>query len=231
MKDKTVAVVPALNEEGSIAEVVSALRAHVDAVVVVDNQSTDGTARKAAASGADVVSAPLRGYGMACLAGIARAEALGATVVLLLDGDGSDDPAEAPVLLGPVLAGEVELALGVRPAEWIAPGAMTPVQRFGNWLAPRLMRAFVGARYSDMPPYKAIRVDAFRKLDVRDLGHGFTIELLLKAHARALSVCEVRVHCRARTAGVSKVSGTLWGSARASAKILSSIARHSQLIR
>ena len=221
-----VAVVPALDEEASVPDVVRGIRAHVDAVVVVDNGSLDATAAAARAAGADVVVEARRGYGRACIAGIARARALGADVVLFLDADGSEDPADAPGLLAPVLAGDADLALGVRARDAIEPGAMMPVQRFGNWLAPRLMRVAVGARYRDMPPFKAIRVGALDRLALTDTGHGFTIELLLRAHAHALRVVEVDVRCRARRAGVSKVSGTLRGSARAAGKIVWSIARH-----
>ena len=223
-----VAVLPALDEEGSVARVVRELAPLVDRVVVVDNGSRDRTARIAQEAGADVVVEPERGYGAACLAGVGRARALGAEVLLFLDADGSDDPAEAPRLLAPVRAGEVDLVLGVRPPHVAEPGALTPVQRFGNWLAPLAMRLATGARYRDMPPYKAIRLDAFDRLDVRERGHGFTIELLLGAHAARLRVREIDVRCRVRQAGVSKVSGTVVGSARAGARILGTIARHAR---
>ncbi|HEY8038991.1 MAG TPA: glycosyltransferase family 2 protein [Polyangiaceae bacterium] len=224
-----IAVVPALDEEASIAGVVRGALAHVDAVVVVDNGSRDATANRAREAGADVVDEPRRGYGAACLAGVGRARQRGATVVLFLDGDGSDDPGEAPLLLGPVERNEADLALGVRTR--VEPGAMTPVQRFGNWLAPRLMRAAVGARYRDMPPFKAVRLDALDRLALTDTGMGYIIEMLLAAHARGLRVVEVEVACRARRAGASKISGTLVGTVRASAKIVSAIGRHAVLQR
>jgi glycosyltransferase involved in cell wall biosynthesis len=221
-----VAVIPALDEEACIGDVVRGIAPHVDRVVVADNGSRDRTADRARDAGAVVVREAQRGYGAACLAGIARARALGASIVLLLDADGSDDPSEAPRLIAPITAGHADLVLGVRTRASIAPGAMTPVQRFGNWLAPRAMRLVTGARYHDMPPFKAIRRDALDALALTDRGHGFTIELLLRAHATHLRVREVTVHCRARMGGVSKVSGTLEGSARAAAKILVTIARH-----
>jgi glycosyltransferase involved in cell wall biosynthesis len=221
-----VAIIPALDEEGTIAEIVRGISAYVDRVVVVDNGSSDRTASLAREAGADVVRQPERGYGAACLAGIAHARELGSRILVFLDGDGSDDPSEAPLLIEPVSSGDADLALGVRRAETIAPRAMTPPQRFGNWLAPALMRAVLGARYSDLPPFKAIRVDALERLALSDRGHGFTIELLLRAHALRLRVVERPVHCRPRAAGVSKVSGTLSGSARAAVKILTSIATH-----
>ncbi len=221
-----VAVIPALDEAGNIASVVAGLLAHVTTVVVVDNGSADRTAEHAASAGADVVREPARGYGAACLAGVARARELGATVVLFCDADGSDDPADAPRLLDPVVRNECDLVLGIRTRDTVDDGAMTPVQRFGNWLAPLLMRAIIGARYSDMPPFKAIRREALDALALDDRGHGFTIQLLLRAHTEELRVVEIPVRCRARASGVSKVSGTVRGSARAAVKIVSTIVRH-----
>lgn len=221
-----VAVIPALNEEGSVSEVVRGVRRHVHRVIVVDNGSRDRTVDRAKEAGAEVIVHSARGYGAACLAGIARARALGATVILFLDSDGSEDPDEAPLLLAPTQSGEADLALGVRTRETIAEGAMTAPQRVGNRLAPALMRWLVGARYSDLPPFKAIRADALDRLTLRDRAHGFTIELLLEAHRHRLRVMERIVHCRPRAAGESKVSGTLSGSIRAGAKIIYSIGRY-----
>jgi glycosyltransferase involved in cell wall biosynthesis len=221
-----IAILPALDEEATVGAVVEALGEHADVVLVVDNGSRDRTAARARDAGAEVVHEPRRGYGAACLAGVARARELGAEVVLFLDADGSDDPREAPRLLAPVLAGEADLALGVRTRATTEPGAMTPAQRFGNWLAPILMRLAVGARYRDMPPFKAIRRDALEQLALRDAGMGYSIELLLEAHRKRLRVVEVEVSCRARRSGTSKVSGTLLGTVRAGLKITSTIAKH-----
>ncbi len=221
-----VAVVPCLDEEANVAAVVTGLSAWVDRVVVADAGSHDNTAAVAAAAGAEVVVEPRRGYGRACHAGIRRARQLGAQIVLFADGDGSDDPTDAPLLLGPVQRGEVDLCLGRRSGHLIEEGAMTAVQRFGNWLAPALMRLLFRASYHDMPPFKAIRASALYRLDLQDQSYGFTIEMLIKAHHRGLGVREVEVHHRARQGGHSKVSGTLVGSVRAAAKILTAISRH-----
>jgi glycosyltransferase involved in cell wall biosynthesis len=221
-----VAVVPALDEEGNVTDVVRGIAPHVDAVVVCDNGSRDRTADRARAAGAHVVVEPERGYGAACLAAVAAARRAGATIVLFLDGDGSDDPDDAPRLLAALRSGRADLALGVRTRATIEPGAMTPVQRFGNWFAPLAMRVLTGARYRDMPPFKAIRMSTLDALRVGDRGHGYTIELLLAAHRRGVSTEEMPVKCRRRRSGTSKVSGTVRGSARAAVKILATIARY-----
>ena len=221
-----VAVIPALDEEGSIGDVVTGIGRHVARVVVVDNGSLDRTPELARAAGAEVVAEARRGYGSACLKGVATARAMGATVVVFMDADGSDDPDDAPRLLAPLSAGDADLVLGIRTRASTERGAMRPVQAFGNWLAPRLMRLAVGARYHDMPPFKAVRMATLDALDLRDAGMGYIIEMLLAAHRRGVRVVEVEVKCRARRTGESKISGTLVGTLRASVKITTSIAWH-----
>jgi glycosyltransferase involved in cell wall biosynthesis len=226
-----IAVIPALDEEGSIGDVVRDVLGYVDAAVVADNGSRDRTAEVARTAGAHVVFEPRRGYGAACLAGVARARELDASVILFLDGDGSDNPHQSPLLLEPVARGDVDLALGVRTARSIEAGAQQPVQRFGNWLAPLLMRVSVGARYRDLPPFKAVSVRALDRLALSDTGMGYIIQMLLRAHELRLRVLEVEVECRARRTGASKVSGTIRGTARASAKITTAILRHALFAR
>jgi glycosyltransferase involved in cell wall biosynthesis len=221
---RVVAVIPALNEAGNLAALVREVHREVDAVVVVDNGSTDDTAAVAHRAGADVVTEPERGYGAACLAGIQRAEGLGADIILFLDGDGSDDPSFIPALLRPVLDG-ADVALGVRVSALREPHAMTSVQRFGNWLAPMLLRRWGGVPCRDLPPFKAIRVASLRALALRERQHGFTSELVLKAFRARMRVVDVPVPCRARKAGASKVSGTVWGATRAAARIMTMVAR------
>lgn len=221
---RRIAVIPALDEEDAVAGVVRGISPHVDVVIVVDNGSHDATADRARDAGAEVVREPRRGYGAACLAGVERARALGAGVVLFLDGDGSDNPADAPRLLAPVECGDADLALGVRAH--VQRGAMAPVQRFGNWFAPLLMRVAVGAHYHDMPPFKAITMTALDRLALDDAGMGYIIQMLLRAHTMGLRVLELDVAYHVRRAGSSKVSGTVVGTARASTKILWAIGRH-----
>ena len=225
MRRRAIAIIPALDEQSAIGAVVRGVAAHVDAVVVVDNGSRDDTAAIAKEAGAEVVSEPRRGYGRACLAGMARARELEADVVLFLDADGSDDPEEAPALLEAVESGGYDLALGVRRRTGVERGAMTGAQRFGNWLAPLLMRVSVGAAYEDMPPFKACAAAALDRLELRDAGHGFTIELLMRAHEEGLRVAQIPVRCRVRRGGESKVSGTIAGASRAAVKIVSTIGR------
>ena len=225
-KPRIVSVIPALDEEACIGDVVRDIRPHVDHVVVVDNGSVDRTREVAENAGALVVQESRRGYGYACLAGMARARSLQADIVLFLDADGSDLPDDAPMLLRPIAAGQADLVLGVRTRKLTERGAMTRAQRFGNWLGPALMRVTMGASYRDMPPFKACTMAALDRLELTDTGHGFTIEMLTRAHSSELRIVQVDVHCRVRLGGTSKVSGNLRAASRAAVKILSTIVRH-----
>jgi glycosyltransferase involved in cell wall biosynthesis len=218
-----VAILPALNEQETVAPVVAGLLAHVARVIVVDNGSTDATAERAREAGATVVYQSERGYGAACLAGAEAAK--DADALLFMDADGSDDPDDVPRVVA-ALTEDVGIVLGVRPAHLREPGAMTSVQEFGNWFAPFLLRRLSRARYSDLPPFKLVRRSTFESLGIRDRQHGFTIQLLLRAHSQGVRVQEVPVNCRARRGGVSKVSGTVVGSLRAGTKILTTVATH-----
>lgn len=210
-------VIPALNEERAIREVLAAVPRWVDEVVVVDNGSTDGTARMARAVGARLVSEPVRGYGAACQAGI-RALRSG-DVVVFMDGDFSDRPEEMGRLVEPIVQGHADLVIGSRVTGPCEPGALSPQQRFGNWLACRLMRLFWNARYTDLGPFRAISRAALERLDMRDRGFGWTVEMQIKGLRRGLRIEEVPVAYRRRI-GVSKISGTLGGSVQAGLKIM-----------
>jgi glycosyltransferase involved in cell wall biosynthesis len=216
----TVAVViPALNEGENIARLVGELQAMITAeIVVVDNGSTDNTAAAAAAAGAAVVSEPRRGYGFACAAGVAQA--VSADVIAFIDGDGSFLPAELPALLDPILAGRADLVLGSRPLGHIVPGAMPPQQRFGNWLAARLMSALYGIRVTDLGPYRAIRRPLLDALDLQEMTYGWPTEMMVKAARRGAAILEVPISYHPRRAGRSKVSGTLRGTVLAARYIL-----------
>ncbi len=218
-------IVPALNEERSIGLVLQALpRDRLREIVVVDNGSTDRTAAVAAGCGARVVREPRRGYGRACLSGIAALDA-GCTVVAFLDADFSDDPSELEKIIGPVERGETDLNLGSRELGRIEPGAHPAHARWGNRLATTLIRWRFGHRYTDLGPFRAIRRDALDRLQMRDPDYGWTVEMQIKAVLEGLRVTEVPVSYRRRV-GVSKVSGTVRGTLGAGCKILGLIARY-----
>lgn len=215
-------VIPARDEALALPAVLPRLPAWLAEVVVADNGSRDETAAVAARLGARVVAEPRRGYGAACLAGIA-ALSPGVDTVLFMDADAADDPADIPALLAPLAAGEAALVVGSRVAQ-AAPGALTPQQRFGNALACALMRRIWGGRFTDLGPFRAIRRDALARLAMADSTWGWTVEMQVRALRLGLPVAEVPVRYRPRI-GVSKISGTVMGSARAGAKILWVIAR------
>lgn len=226
MAERIAAILPAFNEEAALPGVLRELAAAgLAQIIVVDNGSADGTAEVARQGGAEVVSEARRGYGQACLAGIAalRAEI---TIVVFLDADGSDDPAELTRLVGPIERGEAEMVLGSRVTGESEAGALTAQQRFGNWLATRLMRMLLGAKYTDLGPLRAIRREALERLGMRDTNYGWTIEMQIKAWRAGMRVLEVPVRYRRRKGGVSKVSGTVKGSISAGLKIILTIVRH-----
>lgn len=209
MKNITVTI-PALNEAGNIRclvrDVLQTMPAHV---IVVDNGSTDATAEEARAGGAQVVYEPRRGYGYACAAGVAAAR--DADVLAFLDGDYSFLPSELPSVLAPILANDADLVLGSRWRGYIAPGAMPPQQRFGNWLAARLMNRLYGLSITDLGPYRAIRRPLLEALDMREMTFGWPTEMIVKAAKRRARIVEVPVSYHSRQAGRSKVSGTIRG--------------------
>lgn len=226
-------IIPALNEAESISATLAGLAEadslRIEQTLVADNGSTDRTADAARAAGAQVVSAPQRGYGAACLAAIA---ALAPTidVVVFMDADGSDDPADMPRLLEPIARDEADFVLGSRSQGKsqgrCEPGALQPQQEFGNRLATLLLRVLHGARFTDLGPFRAIRRDALERLAMRDKNYGWTIEMQIKAHRAGLRILEIPVSYRRRRAGKSKVAGTLRGTILAGAKILWSVTRY-----
>jgi glycosyltransferase involved in cell wall biosynthesis len=211
-------IIPALNEADCIGELArEALAQSVDEVVVVDNGSTDGTANIARQAGARVVSELRRGYGFACAAGVAAADA---EALVFLDGDGSLMPDEMPRLIEPLASDRADLALGSRVLGNIAPGAMPPHQRLGNWLASRLMTRLYHVRVTDLGPYRAIKRDLLLRLDMREMTFGWPTEMMVKAARRGARIVEVPVSFHPRRAGRSKVSGTLRGTLLAAYYIL-----------
>jgi len=226
------AVIPALNEEAAIGDLIAELLAVAampdlavafDAIYVVDNGSTDQTAARAEDAGAVVVAEPRRGYGRACLSGVLAAE--GVDLIVLLDGDRSDTPDELPLLLAPLLAGEADLVVGSRVLGHHEPGSLTGPQIFGNWLAARLLRLLFGVRVTDIGPFRVIRRDVLLDLGMREMTYGWSVEMIARAAKAGLRVREVPVTYRKRAGGVSKVSGNLRASVRAGFRIIATILR------
>ena len=215
-------VIPALNEERAIGRVLAEIPGWVDRVIVADNGSTDRTADIARAAGARIVAEPEPGYGAACLAGLT--EIGEADVVVFLDGDYSDHPEEMVALVDPIAAGTAEMVIGSRVLGVREAGALTPQQRFGNWLATTLIRLIWGARFTDLGPFRAIRASALGRLAMSDRTYGWTVEMQIKAAIAGLRTIEVPVRYRRRI-GVSKISGTIKGTIKAGWKILSIIGR------
>ena len=213
-------VIPALNEEEPIGEVVREVIATgiPREVVVVDNGSTDLTAECARNAGARVISAP-RGYGRACAAGVA-AVSDECDVLVFLDGDGSDVPRFIPALVGPIINGAHDFVIGSRTRGKREPGSMNAQQIFAGHLAGLLIRAFYGVRYTDMSPFRAIRRDSFQTLGMGEETYGWNLEMQMKAARTGLRILEVPVDHRRRRGGESKVSGTLRGTFVASFRIL-----------
>ncbi|MFN0007486.1 MAG: glycosyltransferase family 2 protein [Planctomycetota bacterium] len=221
-------LIPALDEEKALPLVLSEIPPGlVDLVVVVDNGSRDRTAAVAREGGALVVREERRGYGQACLAGLEvllegaqGVEPLGGEdVIVFLDADYSDHPEEMSDLVGPLLSGGTDLVLGSRMMNEASRKALLPQARVGNRLASILIRILFGVRYTDLGPFRAIRVDALRHLKMADRDFGWTVEMQLKAAVAGLHVREMPVRYRSRI-GKSKITGTLAGTVRASQKIL-----------
>jgi glycosyltransferase involved in cell wall biosynthesis len=216
-------IIPALDEEQAIGRVVAEVPDAAAEVIVVDNGSRDRTAEAARAAGARVVTEARRGYGSACLAGIAAAG--DADILAFLDGDHSDCPAQLVDILAPLLAGEADLVIGSRARGRRAPGAHPWHAVLGTRLCVALMNRLIGTEATDLGPFRAITAEALRRIDMRDPDFGWTVEMQIKARRHGLRVREVAVDYRRRI-GRSKVSGTASGSVRAALKILGLILRH-----
>lgn len=223
-RSKAVVVIPAYNEEDSIGRVVGEIsKDWVEEIIVVDNGSSDSTARVAAKNGAKVVSESRRGYGSACLAGISQLPE-GTDLVVFMDGDYSDYPDEIRNLMSAQSHHRADLVVGSRVLGQREPGSLTVQQRFGNWLSTRLIKWLYGHSYTDLGPFRVIRRGALERLRMQDRTYGWTVEMQVKALQHGLKVIEVPVSYRKRI-GKSKVSGTLSGSVRAGLKILWVIGR------
>jgi len=212
-------IVPALDEEENIGLLVEEIKAaaaclqdvDVTIICVVDNGSTDATAGVALAAGAMVVHEPRRGYGQSCLSGAIACE--GADLLIYMDGDRSEVPAEMGFLVAPVLAGDADLVIGSRVRGRLEPGALTSAQRWGNRVASWLMLAQYRVHISDLGPYRVIRREHLLSLGMTEMSYGWPSEMIARAAKAGLRIQELPVSCRRRAAGVSKVSGNLKASA------------------
>lgn len=221
-------VIPAWNEELSIGNVVRDIdRSVVRNVFVVDNNSKDKTASVAKDAGAIVIPEPHQGYGAACLKGIAAANGVDvvADIIVFMDADYSDYAEEMTSLLQPIISGEADMVIGSRARGSREKKSMTIPQVFGNWLATRMIRLFYGFAYTDLGPYRAIRLESLNALGMRDRDFGWTVEMQIRALKKKLKIAEVPVNYRRRI-GVSKVSGTVKGTVLAGYKIITTIFKH-----
>ncbi len=217
-------IIPALNEADSIGYVVSEMPWPLIAeCIVVDNGSSDNTAAIAQAGGARVITAP-RGYGAACLAG-SNAAVLTSEILVYMDGDGSDMIADLPRLLAPIQNGEADFVIGSRLRGHREPGSMLPSQVFAGRLVGVLLRVFLGVRYTDMGPFRAIRRSSLEALQMSELTYGWNLEMQLKAAKHNLRIVEIAVDYRKRIGGESKVSGNLSASIKAAVRILEVLLR------
>ncbi|MCB0656927.1 MAG: glycosyltransferase family 2 protein [Saprospiraceae bacterium] len=217
-------IIPAYNEEASIGLVLQDMPYDmVREVIVCNNASTDRTAEVAQGGGATVLTEYRKGYGSACLKGIAYLKAKAVAdqpdIVVFLDADYSDHPEEMPSLVAPIRQGDMDLVIGSRALGNLEPGSMQPQQIFGNWLATTLIKMIYGYRFTDLGPFRAIRWDKLLELEMADPDFGWTVEMQVKAAKHRLKCSEVPVSYRRRV-GISKVSGTVKGTILAGHKIL-----------
>lgn len=222
MKPVIHAIIPAFNEELSIEKVIAEIPAAiVTEVVVVNNASTDRTAEVAMKAGATVLHEPRSGYGYACLKGIeyCQKKIFPPDIVVFLDGDYSDYPEEMACLVQPILEGKADLVIGSRALGKREKGSMTVQQIFGNWLATTLLKLFFSVKFTDLGPFRAIRLSSLLDLNMQDKNYGWTVEMQVKAAKKKFRNVEVPVQYRKRI-GVSKVSGTVKGTIMAGYKIL-----------
>ncbi len=218
-------IIPALNEEETIADVVRGVPlATANEVIVVDNGSEDRTAERASSAGARVVEEPRQGYGRACAAGV-QALSPDCEIVVFLDGDGSDCPELMDHLVEPIKQRRYDFVIGSRTRGRREPGSLNLQQVFAGRAAGLFLRALYGVRYTDMCPFRAIRREMLESLGMREQTYGWNLEMQMRSARAGLRILEVPVNHRRRAGGESKVSGTLRGTLMAGARILATLAR------
>lgn len=221
-------IIPAYNEADSIAKVIHDIPKTVNEIIVVNNNSTDATEVNAKQAGATVLTESRKGYGYACLKGMAYVskQEIKPDIVVFLDGDYSDFPEELTKIVQPIIEDNIDFVIGARVKRLREPGSMTQPQIFGNGLATLLMRIMFGSNFTDLGPFRAIKYQKLLALKMEDKTYGWTVEMQLKALKQKLSYIEIPVSYRNRI-GVSKVSGTLNGAIMAGIKILGWIFKYS----
>ncbi|MDQ3473920.1 MAG: glycosyltransferase family 2 protein [Acidobacteriota bacterium] len=218
-------IIPALNEEETIADVVRGVPpATANEVIVVDNGSEDSTSARASEAGAYVIPESRRGYGRACAAGV-RALSPDCEIVVFLDGDGSDCPELIEHLVEPISEGKYDFVIGSRTRGRRERGSLNLQQILAGRAAGLFLRALYGVRYTDMCPFRAIRREALESLGMREQTYGWNLEMQMRSARAGLRILEVPVNHRRRAGGQSKVSGTLRGTFKAGARILATLAR------
>jgi len=221
-------IIPAFNEADSIAHVINELPKTVSEIIVVNNNSTDDTVKNAKAAGATVLTENKKGYGYACLHGLdyVAKKSEQPDIIVFIDGDYSDYPEELDKVVAPILENDIDFVVGAREKSLREEGSMTPQQVFGNWLATFLMRLFFGAKFTDLGPFRAIKYEKLKELNMEDKTYGWTVEMQLKVLKKKMTYTEVPVRYKRRI-GISKVSGTVKGSIFAGIKILGWIFKYS----
>ncbi len=231
MKDEKfpviIVIIPAYNEEQAIPLVIQEIPSFVQEIIVINNNSTDNTGAAAVRAGATVIEEPRPGYGYACLKGIDYAKKIDPQpgIVVFIDGDHSDYPSEMKLLIDKILYDDCDLVIGSRALGKIEKGSMTFPQRFGNWLATRLLKMFYGVKYTDLGPFRAAKFSSLIKMDMQDTTYGWTVEMQLKAAKLKMKTAEVPVRYRKRI-GFSKISGTIKGTVLAGYKIITTIFKY-----
>ncbi|WP_298782258.1 glycosyltransferase family 2 protein [uncultured Polaribacter sp.] len=228
MKPIIKVIIPAFNEQDSIANVINDIPNSVNEIIVISNNSTDNTEINAKNAGATVLKEPKKGYGFACLKGmdyISKQE-IKPDIIVFLDGDYSDFPEQLTEITSPIINDNLDFVVGTRVKKLRESGSMTPQQVFGNWLATFLMKLFFGAKFTDLGPFRAIKYQKLLDLKMQDKTYGWTVEMQLKVLKQKMNYIEIPVKYRNRI-GVSKVSGTVKGTIFAGIKILGWIFKYS----
>lgn len=221
-------IIPAFNEEKSVGKVINDIPNNlVKEVIIIDNGSTDATYEMIKQAGATALKEERKGYGSACLKGIDYINQLedSTDIVVFMDADYSDYPEEMPELIKPIIENDYDIVIGSRALGNKEKGSMTPQQIFGNWLATRILKLFYNVNFTDLGPFRAIKLSKLNALGMKDTNYGWTVEMQIRAAKNKLRSTEVPVNYKMRI-GVSKVSGTVKGTIMAGYKIIWTLLRY-----